>query len=70
MVSATAITAKKEQAVLLVSHHTSITTKYFLKAEKLIVTLYIILSKTMTNSVISVKHAALLYFGLYLLAHN
>ena len=70
MVSATAITAKKEQAVLLASRHTSITTKYFVKAEKLIVTRYIMLSKTRINSVTSAKHVALLYFGLYLLAHN
>jgi hypothetical protein len=70
MVSVTAIIAKKEQPVLLVSLHTSITNKYFIKADKLIVSRYLILSKIMINSVISVKYLALLYFGLSLLANN
>ena len=70
MVSATATTAKKEPAALLVSHPTLTMHKYSAKAAKLIATPYIIPSKTTIKSVTFVKPAALLYFGLFLLARS
>ena len=67
MVSATATTAKKGPAALLVSHPTLTMHKYSERAAKLIATPYIITSKTTIKSVTFAKPVVLLYFGLFLL---